>query len=89
MKTIYKYPVSFGEGVTHCIPNPGQIIAVGEQGGTVCVWILVDTKEAVRPVTFRIIGTGWELPDGIGRPIGTVFIGPYVWHVFSTSKGKL
>ncbi len=82
MKTIYKYKLNFDVTV---IKGPiEEILDVQWQNGIGPVlWASVDTDKKDKIIYIGTIGTGWELPWGIDRYIGTVQddMG-YVWHNF-------
>lgn len=59
------------------------IRAVGMQDHGIFIW--AETPAHADPLTvtrtFRVIGTGWDVPY-LGTYLGTVFDGPFVWHVY-------
>jgi hypothetical protein len=90
MPQIYKYPltgpeVKVPEKLIN-IPPVLEFLTVAKQGGHIMLWALVDTdsKEKVN-YNFQIYGTGWEIvPSDLGLSyVGTVFDGPYVWHIYA------
>src|SRR5210317_259389 len=52
----------------------------------VVVWYLADPNEEKKEeLIFRIVGTGWELPDNFANThfhLKTLHHDGYVWHVF-------
>lgn len=54
--------------------------------GTICVWAMVNPDAEKVPRQFLICGTGGPMPDRVGEFIGTVFGGPFVWHVFDNGE---
>lgn len=48
--------------------------------GTVYVWAVVDPEREKVPVVLRVVGTGWEWPDG-AEWVGTCADPPFMWHV--------
>jgi hypothetical protein len=89
METIYKYPLKLTGEQTIEMPRGAEILSVQDQGGTICVWALVDTKSETKQYTFRIYGTGHELPEQCGMfermiyaHVGSVQQDGFVWHVF-------
>ena len=87
MRTIWKYPMSLGTGSdwkTYDIPD-GIVRHVGVQNREVMLWIEVDPEAKLRRRTFKIVGTGHEeIGEGFVY-LGTVGIGPFVWHVYETT----
>lgn len=92
MKTIHKQvlPWNANDEVTIKIPRRSLHIDVQMQksmGGIseVIVWYLCDPTEELEELTFRIVGTGWELPDDFAHThfwLKTLQHDGYVWHVF-------
>lgn len=85
-KKVLKYEFLVDDGVVVDIPFLGEILSVGTQKSRhVCLWVLVSVPiNPARPRKFRVAGTAHHLEDSFtkGNFIGTVFDGPYVWHVF-------
>ncbi len=71
---------------TILVPNNFEILSAANQDGNLCLWLLVDsTASADKVLYIEIIGTGNPVLNemGVGRKfIGTVIVGPFVWHVF-------
>ena len=85
MKVIYKYPFkiqSKPQGVF--LPKSAQILHVGVQyGGSPMLWALVDTEPLEGLRTLRVYGTGETIDETLPlQYLGTIFQGPYVWHIF-------
>jgi hypothetical protein len=70
----------------------GTIVHVGKQGDTLMVWasVAVPEKDIAPPKEHRhdlmVVGTGWEF-DQEAEHVGTIFDGPFVWHVLRTYNG--
>ena len=70
------------------IPKGAKSLSVQTQGGTVCLWMLVDPDIERESREFACIGTGWDVPER-AHYLGTAQQGPFVWHLFevySTEK---
>ena len=82
MKTIYKYTLT-GRYTTEIeMPVGAEIIHFAEQQGQYCIWAMVNPDADKEKRTFTVVGTGWELDDDVDhRHIGSVFDGPFVWHI--------
>jgi hypothetical protein len=95
MITIYKYPIRQTE--KQIVMTPGlieqgvlirfseQVMHVDIQGDTICIWAMVDTETSKQERRIIIVGTGrdaTEITCGYEH-IGTVKMGPYVWHIFA------
>ena len=83
MRTIWKYPL---DGIRSMYDIPDGIVRhVDEQNGQVMLWIEVDPAAELTRRTFQIIGTGHEEIEPGFVYLGTVPIGPFVWHVYETT----
>lgn len=84
MKTVWKYALEPDE-FTIEMPRGAQVLSVDNQGGSNCMWAMVDPAEPLVTRRFRLAGTGHELdrPDEL-RFIGTVqmYGGKIVLHLF-------
>lgn len=83
MKTVYKYPVPFGDEVTVEIPVFAKILHLNMQHGEPCIWALVDSDEKPAKRRFMWRGTGHNA-DGVGHYVGTIIVegGQFVFHLF-------
>jgi hypothetical protein len=84
MKTIYKYPLGFNEGVAETklsLPSGFVVRQFAMQNGEPTFWAEVDTEARKSAAIFRILGTGHPIPEN-GHYIATCFDGPFVWHLF-------
>lgn len=83
MKTTYKYLVNR----IIRLPLGSKVLSVAYQGEDLYVWVLQDKiveSTIMIDYNFYVIGTGWEISpeDRCDIFVGTVFQGPFVWHVF-------
>jgi triacylglycerol esterase/lipase EstA (alpha/beta hydrolase family) len=82
---MLKYRISSNDSAQVVVlTREGAVIrAVGMQGGEIYAW--AETPVQANPLTdtrtFRVVPTGGDLPDP-GAFVGTVFDGPFVWHVY-------
>lgn len=86
---IYKYPLSLREAKTLVkMPRDAVVRHVGMQNGDVTIWaeVLPDNPTVTR--TFHVFGTGHPITTEPGSTdfVGTVFDGPFVWHVFDAGE---
>lgn len=90
MRTIFKYPIhNLDDEVVVNLPKGAEIISVGVQMETLCLWAIVDSQaEVFVPRKIQIRGTGQPLGRGEGDYIGTVLMsfGALVWHVFASPE---
>lgn len=84
---IWKFRLApIGEAVEHQAPDLGRALHFGIQDAQFYAWCLVQPSKKLAPAAFKIIGTGWPVPEGWDYA-GTVQEGPYVWHLFQTTQG--
>lgn len=81
MMTIYKYPFAIEDRFVLRMPAGTRILHVETQGGTPCLWALVDTTHHEVGWVFRIYGTGHPIAEA-GDHVATFQQGPFVWHMF-------
>lgn len=86
MKTIYKYTLDAGDRVRIPLPRDAVVLSIQEQDGQAVMWALVDTDKPLVDREFRIIGTGYSIPES---PEHLIFIGTLqlrglglVFHIF-------
>lgn len=82
---IYKYVLEITDEQELMVPIGAEVLSVGEQGGKLCMWFLVNPANSLYGKNVYIYGTGNPLPNIVNQQkfIGTVQIGPGVWHVFT------
>lgn len=90
MTTIYKYqlntPISI-QGVE--MPIGAEILTVANQEDKITIWAKVDDQAEKEVVEINVYGTGhqmYQTEKTKRQYLGTVFIGPLVWHVFKRIK---
>ena len=85
MKAIYKHVLN--ENTTQLISTHenSEILAIKEQNGFICMWILTDLSAPKCEVMIKSYGTGWSIdPDANEVYIDTVIDADgYVWHYFT------
>ena len=82
MKTIWKFEAYVTDDIEFHAPGAGRVAHVAVVTPRILtVWLHVDTDEPLRPVRFRVVGTGHPTPPG--EHVGTAIDGPFVWHVFT------
>jgi hypothetical protein len=84
MKTIFKYPVT-SQDCTLKLPKGAEILTVKLHGEFPCLWAVVNPKEKVEERHICIVGTGWDIDEGM-KYIETYIDGYFVWHVFELIK---
>ena len=83
MKKIFKYVLKPTDLQTIKM-HPGDILKVGTQCDTVCIWALVDPNAPTEERTFAVVGTGHECQYTKDQYLGTVGIDNdrLIFHVF-------
>lgn len=98
MRTIWKFPLAFGPVTQHEVPSGAVPITVGldpaaDRGlrpgqvpdPVIAVWFDCPDHEApTEHRWFTIVGTGHPVPPG--EVLGSVFDGPFVWHVVEVTN---
>ena len=66
------------------VPRGGRLLSVGLQDGAITGWVLVDPDAERVTRIIHVYGTGHPVPPERVKDafIGTVFMGPYVFHCF-------
>lgn len=88
MKTIHKQILAWNgtDEVEVEIPVGSHHLDIQMQGKHITVWYVCDPKEELMErLTFRVVGTGWELPDDFIQKhfwLKTIQHDGYVWHIF-------
>lgn len=81
--TIWKFACPLDDRVVIPMPEGAYVLHVDSQRGEICIWALVRPEARTVRRVFHVRGTGHPT-DGL-TPIlylGTVHMGPFVWHVF-------
>lgn len=82
MSTIWKFKLEVTvQNIT--IPAKAEILSVANQNDKICLWALVEPHNPKIERVIEVVGTGWMIEPAKKRKfIGTVQVGPFVWHVF-------
>ena len=84
MSTIWKYTLDIGIATAINLSRNARVLHVGQQEGTVTIWISLDPVSTdVSERLYHIVGTGWS-EENLDRwtHVGTAIVGEFVWHVF-------
>jgi len=87
MKKVFKYELNALRVQHRPLPAGAEILTVGQMGGSIFVWALVDPHaQGYDDHVLEVYGTGHEIekPEGL-RYIGTTFDtngSPLVFHIF-------
>lgn len=81
-KTIWKYTLDLAGSQTIRMPRGAEILSVAVQANEFRLWALCDPEAPIEPRVILVHGTGHPITDSLGRHIGTVIDGSFVWHVF-------
>lgn len=87
MKVIHKFQirnVAIDDDIqTIAMPEGAEILKVGLQSDILTIWATVPIgMNQMRKRRFMICPTGGSTPEGESKYLDTVFLGPYVWHIF-------
>ncbi len=83
MRTVHKYPLLSQGGNPLPIPVTAKVLLLAEQHGQLVLWVEVDLNHVVvSPRTFRIFGTGFDIPEGYEHRGSTMTTEGYLWHVY-------
>jgi hypothetical protein len=87
MRTIYKYELVVTDDQFIHPPVGAEFVSCQEQGGTACLWALVDPEKPPAQRHIRIHGTGHPMPHYTKDShafLGTFQLngGSLVFHVF-------
>lgn len=86
MRTIYKYPLAIKDEQE--IEMPGPHVICFQTGidpmGQLCVWALVSSSMKMQKRRFFITGTGYEIPEEARIWIGSVKVGKFVFHIWTS-----
>lgn len=82
-RTVYKYVLPVEDTVEVIMPDGAEVLHIGDQAGTICLWALVDPDAPRVSRWLRIAGTGHPIAGAV-RHLGSVvtYGGALVWHVF-------
>jgi hypothetical protein len=91
MKKILKFPLVLGQYSVVMMPKGSAILDVDHQKGELYVWAMCDPDQPLISYSFRIHGTGFELPNVHEYEkwyFKTVHIHEQglVWHVFDLNR---
>lgn len=83
MITIYKYPVEIDKQIIIMMPWGAKFLCIQVQNGVPCIWVQVDTDEALVERKFFWYGTG-NPSDMTKNYLGTIQLhnGNLVFHLF-------
>lgn len=88
-RTVYKYAEILADTVTLDLPVGARVLRVEtarhrtQARDALVFWAQVDRDVPTERRTFRVFGTGHDMPDDVAlEHVATVMDGPFVWHVF-------
>lgn len=82
-QSIWKFPLEIVEEQVVHLPTGAKFLSVQVQGGTPCLWAMVDTTAVKEGRIVQIFGTGHDTTDA-GEYISTFQMhgGALVFHAF-------
>ena len=82
-RKVFKYSLktTLDAAQERFLPEGANIVHVGIQGETTCLWAEVDERAQPQSRLFHIFGTGQDIPENAAYR-GTVQMPPFVWHIY-------
>ena len=75
------------------MPVGARVLRVDRQGVDLTMWALVDPHAEKEARCFKVVGTGWDVPEGaeyidthFDRGAQPGFPNGFVWHIFEVKK---
>jgi hypothetical protein len=82
MKTIWKYDVPIDDNDTEILmPSGAKILHVTIQMPHIITFWAIVNNSLLETRTFRVFGTGQEIPDEYNYYLGTIMDKQFVWHL--------
>jgi hypothetical protein len=85
IRKIFKWWLKPGAGTQeHVMPSGAEYLTVQVQGGTPCVWSLIDPSAPFVKITFDVFATGQSVDNTNRTYLGTYQLddGELIYHVF-------
>lgn len=81
---IFKYEIPIKDKFNLELPAYSKILSFQVKNNIPSIWVLVDEQKGLKYKYFTLVGTGHDFehhPD-VMTFIGTIQLGPFVWHLF-------
>lgn len=88
MQTIYKYELEIADTQIIRTPIGAKILSVQIQGDSLILWAEHTCGNEEETRVIKLIGTGWSFEDFKKKHLGTILLGPYVWHVYEDLEDR-
>lgn len=84
-RVIYHYPMPEPDGKRHTVPltRYAKIVHVGLRHGIPTFWVEVEKGEPTRSVKVVVVGTGWDVPEGVNHQGTVITPEGLVWHLYA------
>lgn len=85
MRYIWKYPINGpGKLTVIQVPAGATVRAFGKDPkiGEYCAWIEVNPENMESPMSFKIVGTGHEIPEEMLSYYGMIQENGFFWHLY-------
>lgn len=83
MRVVYKYPLKIVAEQVVLLPRDFEIIHVGIEYETPCLWALVESDNFLEKYEFFVVETGESLDNYPPcKYLGTAVATRFVWHIF-------
>lgn len=86
MNAIWKFPLLVTRHQVIMIPGPWEALSVQVQEEHICLWACVTPGGVERGHEIMMVGTGMNFDAEGYEPLGTVIVGPFVWHYWMKRK---
>lgn len=81
--TVWKFPLEKTDVQSVPMSAGAELLCVDMQHSTIMLWARLDPEATMMRRFIAIVGTGNPAPTPEdGAYVGSVFDGPFVWHVF-------
>lgn len=90
-KVIWEYPIDIRDSFKFFMPKGAEILSAQAQNNVPCIWALVSSTTPLVQRKFRVLGTGFPIPeDSLSNMkfVGTIQQngGTLVWHLFDLGE---
>lgn len=88
MRSVWKWAIPTKTEFVISMPINAKFLHLTDHPQLAMWWEIPDTGAPKESHTFKVFGTGWEMPDTPMVYLGTVFQGPFVFHVYDEVERK-
>ena len=85
MSVVWKFPLPHPRTVLS-MPKYARVLTAGVQEDHIVIWAQVIPAQPPEHRVFNVFNTGEQLPEDVRDWVGTVQIGPIVWHIYEVAS---